>query len=54
MTDLRTKVDALDTYPCLVTSTTEPDETPTALLAMHALRLRGPNSVRKQTKLHLI
>ena len=26
MTDLRTRVDALDTYPCLVT--TEPDETP--------------------------
>ena len=27
MTDLRTRLDALDTYPCLVT-TTEPDETP--------------------------
>jgi len=28
MTDLRTRVDALNTYPCLVTRTTEPDETP--------------------------
>ncbi len=28
MTDLRTRVDALDTYPCLATRTTEPDETP--------------------------
>ena len=28
MTDLRTRIDAVDTYPCLVTRTTEPDETP--------------------------
>ena len=26
MTDLRSRLDALNTYPCLVTRTTEPDE----------------------------
>ena len=28
MTDFRTRIDALNTYPCLITRTTEPDETP--------------------------